>query len=74
MCPLSVPAGWHRARRGQLIEFLVIALLQIDDRVVARSADKNHWKAIRRGVGERDQAVQESDAETVKQTPGFRVR
>jgi len=44
----------------QLVELAVLAALQIDHRSIARARDLDHRKAIRRGVGEGGQAVQEA--------------
>ena len=45
---------------GELIHFLVIALLQIDDLALGRAADQDHREAVGRRVGERGQAVEEA--------------
>ncbi len=49
-----------RACRGRLVEFLVVALLEVDDRAVARSADLDHWKTVDGRVRERHQPVEEA--------------
>ena len=66
---------------GELIHLLVIALLEIDDRPVARPADHDHRKAVGRGVGQGDHPVQEAggrdrhaDARLLGQVPGDRGR
>ncbi len=66
---------------GQLIHLLVIALLEIDDRPVARPADHDHREAIGRGVRQGDQPVQETgggdrhaNARLLRQIPGDRGR
>ena len=66
---------------GELIHLLVIALLQIDDRAVARPADEDHRETVGRGVGQRDEAVHEAggrnghaDPRLLRQIPGDRRR
>ena len=49
-----------RLGRIQLIHFLVVALLQIDDLPLAGPADQDHREAVDGRVGQRDQAVQEA--------------
>jgi hypothetical protein len=50
-----------RERLGdrELVELFVVALLQVDDLALARAADQDHRKAVRRRVRERVEAVQE---------------
>ena len=50
----------QRLGDGELVHLLVVALLQVDDLALGRAADQDHRKAVRRGVGERRQAVQEA--------------
>ena len=71
----------ERFGRRELIEFLVVALLEVDDVSLARTGDLNHRKAIRRGVGERDDSVEEAgrgdgqaDARPLGEEPGRRCR
>ena len=66
---------------GELVHLLVIALLEIDDRAVARPADQDHRETVGRGVGQRDQPVEEAggrdrhaDARLLRQIPGDRRR
>ena len=66
---------------AELIHLLVIALLEIDDRPVARPADHDHREAVGRGVGQGDHPVQEAggrdrhaDARLLRQIPGDRGR
>ena len=49
-----------RLGRVHLVELLVVALLEVDDRPVARPADLDHREAVRRGVGQRHHAVEEA--------------
>ena len=49
-----------RFRRIHLIKFFVVALLEIDNFPVARSADLDHGKTVGGSIGERHQAVQET--------------
>ncbi len=44
----------------KLVHLLVIALLQIDDRAVGRTADEDHREAIGRRVGQPDHPVEEA--------------
>ena len=44
----------------ELIHFLVVALLQIDDLALGRARNQDHRKAIGRGMSERGQAVEEA--------------
>ena len=67
------------ARGGELVHLLVIALFEIDDRAVGGAADQHHRKAVRRRVGQRDEAVQKAggrdghaDAGLLRQKPGDR--
>ena len=50
----------QRLGDGELVHLLVVALLQIDDLAFGRAADQDHRKAVRRRIGQRDQAVQEA--------------
>ena len=50
----------QRLGNGELVHLLVVALLQVDDFAFRRTADQDHRKAVRRRIGERDQAVQEA--------------
>ena len=50
----------QRLGDGELVHLLVVALLQVDDLAFGRTADQDHRKAVRRRIGERDQAVQEA--------------
>ena len=57
----------------QLVHLLVVALLQVDDLALRRAGDQDHRKAVRRGVGERGQPVQEArrrDREADPRLPG----
>jgi hypothetical protein len=45
---------------GELVHFLVVALLQVDDLALARSADQDHREAVDRRIGQRGQAVEEA--------------
>ena len=64
----------ERFRRRHLVEFLVVAAFEVDDVAIAGTRDLHHRKAVRRGVGQRDQPVEEPGPETVRQMPGFFVR
>src|SRR5262249_40920852 len=44
----------------QLVHFLVVALLQVDDLTLGRTRDEDHRKAVGRRVGERGQSVEEA--------------
>ena len=50
----------QRLGDGELVHLLVVALLQVDDLAFGRTADQDHRKAVRRRIGQRDQAVQET--------------
>ena len=50
----------QRPGDGELVHLLVVALLQVDDFAFGRTADQDHRKAVRRRIGQRDQAVQEA--------------
>ena len=67
----------QRLGDGELIHFLVVALLQIDDLAFRRAGNLDHRETVRRGVGERGQSVQEAgrrygeaDAGLLGQEPG----
>jgi hypothetical protein len=47
-------------RRVHLIKFFVVALLEIDDRPVARPADLDHREAVGGRIRQRDNAVQKA--------------
>ena len=59
---LANPEGCLGVRfcRIHLIQFFVVALLEIDNLTVARSADLDHGKTIGGRIGQRHQAVQET--------------
>jgi hypothetical protein len=44
----------------QLVHFLVVALLQVDDLALRRAGDQDHREAVGGGVGERGQAVEKA--------------
>ena len=50
----------QRLGDGQLVHLLVVALLQVDDLALGRTADEDHREAVGGGVGQRRQAVQEA--------------
>jgi hypothetical protein len=50
----------QRLGNRELVHFLVVALLQIDDLALARAADQDHREAVGRGVGQCRQAVQKA--------------
>jgi hypothetical protein len=68
-----------RLRRIQLVHLFVVALLEIDDRAIARAAYEDHGKAIGRGVGQGHHSVEEpgggdgeANARLLRQIPGDR--
>jgi hypothetical protein len=71
----------QRFGRRKLVEFLVVALLEVDDVPLAGPGDLNHRKAIRGGVGERDEPVEkarrgdrQADTRLLRQEPRCRRR
>ena len=50
----------QRLGDGELVHLLVVALLQIDDLALGRARHQDHREAVRGGVGECRQAVQEA--------------
>ncbi len=65
----------------ELVHFLVVALLQVDDFALRRARDQDHREAVGRGVGERGEAVEksgrrhrEADAGLLGQEAGDRCR
>ena len=50
----------QRLGDGELIHFLVVALLQVDDLALGRARDQDHRKAVGGGVRQRGQAVEEA--------------
>ena len=50
----------ERLRDRELIHFLIVALLQVDDLALRRAGDQDHREAVRGGVGQCGQAVQEA--------------
>ena len=50
----------ERSGRGELIEFFVVAALHVHDRALTRAGDLDHRETVRRGVGQRNQAVEEA--------------
>src|SRR5208337_2584268 len=56
------PVRGFRIRLGRvhLVELLIVALLEVDDCPVARSANLNHRKAVGGGVGQRHHAVEKT--------------
>src|SRR5258708_7029355 len=58
------PIGRFRESFGsrQLVEFLVVAALQIDDVAVAGARNHHHGKTVRGGVRERDEPIEKARA------------
>ena len=63
-CPARAARGYAALHSGlaigELVHFLVVALLQVDDLALGRARDQDHREAVGGGVGERGQAVEEA--------------